>query len=66
MQLIEFNESRPSLVTDKGTESGGRFDQYPIAETTDEDLVAVASRQAAVVPDGQPACKESRRADSLK
>ncbi|MBU4212646.1 MAG: hypothetical protein KKD33_08695, partial [Verrucomicrobia bacterium] len=51
MHLIEFQESRPSLVTDKGTESGGRFNQYPITETTDEGLVAVASRQDEVVPD---------------
>ena len=51
MQLIEFQESRPNLVTDKGTEIGGRFNQYPITETTDEGVVAVASRQDETFPD---------------
>ena len=49
--LIDFVDSRPSLTTDKGTESGGRFNQYPITETTDEGMVAVASRQDEVFPD---------------
>jgi hypothetical protein len=51
MHLIEFQESRPTLVTDKGTESGSRFNQYPITETTDEGVVAVASRQDETFPE---------------
>jgi len=51
MHLIEFEESRPNLVTDKGTESGSRFDQYPITETIDEGVVSVASRQNETFPD---------------
>jgi len=51
MHLIEFGESRPSLVTDMGKESGTRFNQYPITETTDEGVVAVASRQDETFPD---------------
>ncbi len=51
MHLIEFPESRPTLVTDKGTESGSRFNQYPITETTDEGVAAVASRQDEIFPD---------------
>lgn len=49
--LIDFQRSQPILKTDKGDESGHRFNQYPITETQDEGLMAVASRQEEVFRD---------------
>lgn len=43
--LVFFSSSRPVLYTDLGNESGARFNQIPIMETTDEGLVATASNQ---------------------
>ena len=47
--LVDLQESRPSITTDQGAESGGRFNQYPITETLDEGFLAVASRQEELV-----------------
>jgi len=48
LPLVDFAESRPALVSDRGTEDGTRFDQTPLLEFSDEGAVAVASRQQEV------------------
>ncbi|MBI4025415.1 MAG: hypothetical protein HY360_10580 [Verrucomicrobia bacterium] len=45
LPLVRFQESRPALVTDKGEETGTRFNQTPLLEFSDEGAVAVASLQ---------------------
>jgi len=45
LPLVVFQESRPLLVTDKGTEEGSRFRQYPMSEFSDEGVVAATSIQ---------------------
>lgn len=51
LPLAVFQESRPELVSDKGSESGSRFNQTPVLEFADEGGLAVASVQDIVFSD---------------
>ncbi len=45
MPLTTFQETRPRLETDQGTENGADFAQIPLLEFADDAAVAVTSRQ---------------------
>ena len=51
LPLVNFYESRPVLATDKGRENGRRYWQVPVAETSDEGLLAVASEANELMSD---------------
>jgi hypothetical protein len=51
LPLANFQESRPVIESNLGTEQGSRFDQTPRLDFDDEDVVGVASRQDRVFAD---------------
>jgi hypothetical protein len=51
LPLVNFQESRPVIESDRGGEDGSRFDQTPLLDFDDEDAVAVATRQDRVFAD---------------
>jgi hypothetical protein len=51
LPLANFQESRPVIESDRGTEDGSRFDQTPLLDFDDEDAVGVESTQGVVFAD---------------